>query len=595
MKSHRILDHLKNLKSFIASTTFLTVFVLMPLLAQAQNLKERTVEQAGFDGPVEIVSLEIEGTPARFNDRMMAGKDWLKTLKLELKNFHDKSIVYLEVELEIAPAGKMDAPLRVPLTFGVRPGAQGAERVTKSLEKLAPNKTKKLALSKYMADTLVNYMRENDVEDIDKVKVSVEFIIFEDGVGWADGATMRQDTENPNKWVVDGNWIKRPISSLKNRRGGLGGGPPPKRQYSSQSVSFQPCPQNTKKQTFNFMTIGHKFFPSPYGKFLRNWAAADDQIPSPTCYYKISEVFVTCGSSPCNGDGLYCITRKDILGRGATGSSGPLSPVNLLCKPSDGTACTCPQSFKQEVKASVGFCTNRPCSPCGTGYDQDPMTCECTPADTSGGNCPTEYPCGDYSEVGADSNCYPGGAGGCAGSSPVLVDVAGDGFQLTSALAGVAFDIKGDGRKLKLSWTATGSDDAWLALDRNGNGTIDSGRELFGNYTWQKLSPTPNGFIALAYFDKKENGGNADGLIDSRDAVFPSLRLWRDANHNGITDAGELFTLATQRVDSISLDYRGSKRVDEHGNEFRYRAKVADARRSHAGRWAWDVFLVPAP
>lgn len=215
MKSLTVLSRLQSLRLVVLAAVLLTSFLVFcptALFVQAQNLKYRTVEQAGFEGPVEIVGLEIAGNPARFNDKMMAGKDWLKTLKLELKNLHDKSIVYLEVELEVAPAGKMNAPLFVPVTFGVRPGAPGAERVTKPLEKLAPNKTKKLTLSKYMADVLVNYMRENDVEDIDKVKASVEFIIFEDGVGWADGATMRQDTKNPNTWWVDGLWKDRPLS-----------------------------------------------------------------------------------------------------------------------------------------------------------------------------------------------------------------------------------------------------------------------------------------------------------------------------------------------------------------------------------------------
>ena len=179
--------------------------------------------------------------------------------------------------------------------------------------------------------------------------------------------------------------------------------------------------------------------------------------------------------------------------------------------------------------------------------------------------------------------------------SPIVIDTLGNGFSLTDTAQGVFFDLDNDGVQEQTAWTSQGVDDVFLVLDRNGNGTVDNGSELFGNFTPQPNPPfgvARNGFLALAEYDKSANGGNSDGVIDRNDAVFGSLRLWQDANHNGISEPGELHILSELYVESLSLDFSASRRTDQYGNQFRYRAKVKDARKANVSRWAWDVFFV---
>ena len=169
-------------------------------------------------------------------------------------------------------------------------------------------------------------------------------------------------------------------------------------------------------------------------------------------------------------------------------------------------------------------------------------------------------------------------------NTPVLIALDEERLEMTDLAGGVRFDLNRDGTAEHNSWPAASSSWAFVVLDRNRNGRIDDGGELFGNYTMQYLDDRPpNGYAALAVYDRPEYGGNGDGVLDDRDVIFPSLLLWADANHDGVSQPQELVPLA-QRVEEIGLDYRESHARDRYGNQFRYRGtiRLADGRKSRS-------------
>lgn len=546
------------MKMYIARVALITLIGLSLTLAvwlpdssaKSQQQSDRIVVTKPW--PLEPVGVVAVKTKKKAN--LEIGRafdeddDWLDGFTVTVANNYDKTVTAMTIELIFRrEPGDKRSPFGWELHFGPRPnGPEYVDRDPKHVIK--GGETADLHISPTDYKSLKLYLEKTGyVESIKRVELVVRAVGFEDGSMLYSGTFYLQDPANPND----------PTKKIKV--------PEPSGVQDQQIRS----PTDRK----NIMTSA---------SFLRTSLTFPSLMPDEDCRAQAGSQPVTCAYNPA------CSVERNVLAPFLVGPNQLVFQF-VACRfffQNEWHDC----GFNIQEVERFAFCA--PEIPCGNQWDTCVMPGDCCSGfSCNGGQC---QPC-DQEFQQCTYGYWSYAECRCVDNfSPILVDVVGNGFHLTDAPGGVSFDLNTNGQAEALSWTAAGSDDAWLALDRNGNGSIDNGSELFGNFTPQ---PQPrdgeerNGFLALAEYDKPENGGNGDGLIKRTDAIFSSLRLWQDANHNGISEPSELRTLSELGLKTLDLDYKKSKRTDQFGNQFRYRAKVKDNHDAQLGRWAWDVFL----
>jgi hypothetical protein len=313
------------------------------------------------------------------------------------------------------------------------------------------------------------------------------------------------------------------------------------------------------------------------------------QVPLSAGYKTCTVAWSGCvaAAAQCSPSLVDC---NNLCQQGCPQYTGTYTAQGLAC---DGTANNgCPNPGPnpgQNMFLQASCACQVPCFDTWSGCGSNSECCD--------NNCNTDtWKCGVDCGMacGGDAACTCECEGGrwefgeCT-PSPILINLANNGNDhLTSAADGVFFDIFANGTPVRVAWTSADSQVGFLVWDRDRNGTIDDGTELFGSVTRLRNGHmAANGFEALREWDS-----NNDRKIDSADPVYYELRLWFDANHNGYSEMNELFTLESVGVLSIETDYRETGRQDQWGNSYRYEGTaILRLNRDRVLRRIFDVFF----
>lgn len=433
-------------------------------LLSALPQQDRTVTRK----PWSVEPVKVVAARNKKKEKIEIGKafddddDWLDGFTVTVVNNSDKTVTAMNIEMVFRrDPGDTRLPLAWPLNFGRDPFSP--EYLHRD-----PNKIIKVGETADLHLTAENYsylkralQQTGFPVNILRVELVIREVGFEDGSALNSGTLFVQDPNNPNDPTK-----KIPVS--------------------------QPTPSRNRKISD----------PSRPGRRLSQHTLAKTSLASRSvqelCFTQSSPQFQPCSSHDAcgvywdrlsNTEGYYDIEMQEVPCQYSASS-----PCTYTCG-SPPQECIAIDAAQRFVECCHTLQCDDPkavardsCSGCPEDYVESGNCCYAA-CDYEGG---LYYGGGDIDcslcADGIDNDCngftdLNDGSCGLCNPSPIVIDTLGDGFNLTSAADGVWFDIQATGHPMRIAWIQ--GDDAWLALDRNGNGLIDNGRELFGNFTFQ--------------------------------------------------------------------------------------------------------------